>query len=93
MVVGCLKVMLNIPAARSLKDKRRVIKSMIARIQNKHNASVAEVGDNELYQSSVLGASIVSNNSGHAHKCLTAIVNMIEREGQAYIVDYEIELL
>jgi uncharacterized protein YlxP (DUF503 family) len=93
VIVGCLKVMLNIPAARSLKDKRRVIKSMIARIQNKYNASVAEVGDNEKYQSCLLGASVVSNDSGHANQCLSAIVNMIEREGEAYIVDYEIELL
>ncbi|MCK5126715.1 MAG: DUF503 domain-containing protein [candidate division Zixibacteria bacterium] len=84
---------LNIPAARSLKDKRRVIKSLIARIRNKHNASVAEVGDNDKWQICRLGASVVSNRTDHANSCLSAIVNMVEREHETLLLDYEIEIL
>ncbi|MFH1701558.1 MAG: DUF503 domain-containing protein [Candidatus Zixiibacteriota bacterium] len=93
MIIGCLKVMLNIPAAHSLKDKRRVVKSLITRIHNRHNVSAAEVGENERHQSCLLGAAVVSNDSGHASQRLSAIINMIERESESYIVDYEIELL
>ena len=93
MIVGCMDMTLNIPAAQSLKDKRRVIKSLITRIRNKHNVSVAEVGDNDKWQMCRLGISVVSNKSDHAHSCLTAVANMVESEYTVNVVDYEIELL
>ncbi len=93
MIVGCLTLILHVPSAQSLKDKRRVVKSLITRIRNKHNASVAEVGDNDKWQACRLGASVVSNRTDHANKCLSAIVNMVEREHSVMLIDYEIELL
>lgn len=93
MVIGCLTMMVNIPGAQSLKDKRRIVKSLITRLRNKHNASVAEVGENEKWQLCRLGASVVSNRSDHANSCLTSIVNMVEREHSIFLVDYEIEIL
>jgi uncharacterized protein YlxP (DUF503 family) len=92
VVVGRLQVTLNIPAARSLKDKRRVIKSLITRLHNQHNAAVAEVGDNDVWQLCRLGAAVVSNRSDHANSMLSALVKMIEREHDIVLVDYEIEI-
>lgn len=92
MIVGRLTVTLNIPAARSLKDKRRVIKSLITRIRNRHNAAVAEVGDNDKLQACRLGIAVVSNQSGHADQQLAAIMSMIDREHTILVVDYETEL-
>lgn len=93
MVVGRLEVTINIPAARSLKDKRRVVKSLIARIHNQHNAAVAEVGDNDKWQISRLGVAVVSNRSDHANSLLSKIVKSIDREPESVLVDYDIELL
>jgi len=92
VVIGVVQLTLNIPAARSLKDKRRVLKSLLARLHNQHNVAVAEVGDNDLWQICRLGAAVVSNRSDHANSQLSAIVNMIEKERDVYLVDYEIEI-
>jgi uncharacterized protein YlxP (DUF503 family) len=86
-------VTINIPAARSLKDKRRVVKSLITRIHNQHNAAVAEVGDNDKWQICRLGVAVVSNRGDHANSMLSHIVKAIEREPESVLVDYEIELL
>ena len=91
-MIGVVQLTLNIPAARSLKDKRRVLKSLLARLHNQHNVAVAEVGDNDLWQICRLGAAVVSNRSDHANSQLSAIVNMIEKERDVYLVDYEIEI-
>lgn len=88
-----MELTINIPAARSLKDKRRVVKSLIARIRNHHNAAVAEVGENDKWQICRLGAAVVSNQSAHAQSQLTSIVNMVEREAEIFLVNYDIELM
>ena len=92
MVVGRLQLTVNIPAAQSLKDKRRVVKSLVTRIHNQHNAAVAEVGDNDKWQICRLGAAVVSNRSDHAHSLLSAIVRAVEREATVVLVDYDIEI-
>jgi uncharacterized protein YlxP (DUF503 family) len=92
VIVGRLNLVLNIPSARSLKDKRRVVKSLIARLHNRHNASVAEVGENDKWQIVKLGAAVVSNRSDHANSQLTSIVKMIEREPEILIIDYSLEI-
>jgi len=82
---------LSIPAARSLKDKRRVVRSLVTRLRNQFNASVAEVGDNDLWQSCRLGVAVVSNLQTHADSQLTTIVKAVQQEQEAFLVDYEIE--
>lgn len=83
---------MSIPAARSLKDKRRIVKSLIARIHNQHNAAAAEVGNNDTWQLCQIGAAVVSNQSDHAHSQLSSIVRLIEREQEVVVVDYDIEI-
>jgi len=85
-------VKLSIPSARSLKDKRRVIKSLVTRLQNRHHVSVAEVGENDRWQACELGVAVVSNRTDHAHQCLDAVIRMIEREHEMFIVEYQTEV-
>lgn len=92
MIVGRMTVVLNIPAARSLKDKRRVITSLVTRLRNRFNAAVAEVGENDKWQVCRLGIAVVSNRSGHADQQLSAIMKMIDREPNILVIDYETEL-
>jgi uncharacterized protein YlxP (DUF503 family) len=88
-----MEIVVNLPSARSLKDKRRMIKSLVTRIRNKSNASIAEIGDNDKWQICRLGVAVVSNRSEHAHSQLSSIINMVKMETEMYLVDYQTELI
>jgi hypothetical protein len=80
--------------AFSLKDKRRVVKSVIARVRNEFNVSIAEVDSQDIWQEAVLGVSCVSTSQRYAHGQLEAVVRFIEdRRPDAPLVSYEIEML
>ncbi|MBV8446124.1 MAG: DUF503 domain-containing protein, partial [Candidatus Dormibacteraeota bacterium] len=60
MVVGTLLITLQVPDSGSLKEKRQVVRSLTARLRNTFNVAVAEVGDQNLWQSAVIGVACVS---------------------------------
>jgi hypothetical protein len=94
MNVGVCKIRLRLPDNLSLKDKRRVLKSITARVGNKFNVSVAEVDDHDLWQSATLGICCVSNNKRYTNEVLSKIVDfVIEGRFEVEILDYEIEIL
>ena len=94
MVIGLCTIELHLPASNSLKDKRSVLKSVNRRIRNEFNVSVAEVDDQDLWRSAVLGVVTVSNDRAYVHGLLTKVVNWIERNRlDAELVDYQIEML
>ena len=61
MIVGVLYLVLSLPASESLKDKRQVVKSVLARVRNQFNVAAAEVDTLDYRQSATLGFSCVSN--------------------------------
>lgn len=91
MVVGVLRVRLAIFEALSLKDKRRVTKSLKDRISARHNVSVAEVDDLEHRQAATLAVAMVSNDSRYVVGGLEKILNEIQANPRASVVDSEIE--
>jgi hypothetical protein len=94
MVIGVCTLELNIPAAASLKDKRQVVKSLIARLRNEFNVAVAEVDRLDSWQSAVVGVVTVSGDPEYAHGLLNRVVVWIERSRlDCDLVDYEIELI
>jgi len=94
VIVGICTIYLSVPSAHSLKDKRRVLKSVIARVQNKFNVSIAEVADNDFWQSATLGVVCVANGQERVHRTLSAVANYIDHTRlDASLVDYEIEIL
>ncbi len=94
MTVGLCRVWLRLPENQSLKGKRQVLKSLIARIHNRFNVSAAEVGDHDSWQMASLGVSCVSTSADHAHQVLSKVVAFIHNERQdAEIVDYRIEMV
>ena len=94
MNTGVCKIKLHIPENQSLKDKRRVIKSIISRLRNQFNISVAEVDDNDLWQVATLGISYVSNNDQHVDETMNKVINFIVHNyPEAEIVNHEIEIL
>lgn len=91
MLVGTLQVRMILRQARSLKDKRQVVHSIKDKLHAKFNVSVAEVEDQELPQSVVLGFAMVSNEAAHLRKALGEIVNALRVHPAAELASYEID--
>jgi len=93
MVVGVCTLQLEIPASQSLKDKRHVVKSLIARVRQTFNVSVAEVDDLDSWQYSTIGIVCVSSDRNYAQGLLDKVIDSIERSRlDAVIADYSIEI-
>lgn len=93
MVVGICHLDVIIPANHSLKGKRQVVKKIIDRVRSRFNISIAEVGDNELWQRSQLGLSIVGNDRRFVNSNLDRVVNFIEAMNIVDIAHSELEIL
>ena len=92
MFVGVLQAELSIPGAYSLKDKRHVVKSVLDRLRREHAVSAAEVGDLDTWNRAVIGVAFVSNEARHAESHLQQIVNRLQRERDAVLLDSQIEV-
>lgn len=86
MIVGVLRIELLIYEALTLKDKRRVVKSLKDRISARFRAAVAEVDALDLRQRAVLGVAVVGNENGHIQSCLDTILDFVQREHRASVV-------
>ena len=94
MHVGVCRVTLRVPGNQGLKGKRKVARSIIARLCNKFNIAVAEVDDNDLWQRLTLGISCVSNDGRHANEVLSNVVRHIEESREdVELLDYEMEMV
>ena len=83
MVVGVLKLSLILPENHSLKGKRSVLRRIQAKVSNKFNVSVTECGDQDLWQSSVLGFGVVGTSARIVDATLQQVVAFVERMGLA----------
>jgi uncharacterized protein YlxP (DUF503 family) len=92
MIVGTLQVRLLLREARTLKDKRQVIKSIKDRIHNHFNVSVAEVDELDNRQLAVLGIAMVSNEAHHLKQALGQIVEALKSHPVAELVSHEREV-
>lgn len=92
MTIVILKVSLDLPGVDSLKEKRRIIKSLMARLKNKFNISIAEVAEQDRLRTAVLGAAIVTNDSAFGDSVMAQVVNHIQNNSEAILVDYSTEV-
>ena len=94
MNIGACKVRLRLPENQSLKGKRQVVKSIIARVRNTYNVSIAEVEDQELWQLATVGMACISNDAQHINATLSKVVDFITQSRlEAEMLDYQIEIL
>ena len=91
MVTVILTIKLEIPGVGSLKEKRRIIKSLLARVKNKFNVSIAEVEDNDILRRATIGVAVVSNNTKYGHQFINKLVDKINSVPDVVILDYKIE--
>jgi hypothetical protein len=92
MVVGAARVRLVATGARSLKDKRQVVRSIKDRLPGLFGVAVAEVDDLDKHQSIVLGVSAVSNDGKHVVSVLQKVVERLRAHPEASLIDSEIEV-
>ena len=87
MIIGLVTWELHLDACQSLKDKRRVIKSVKDRLHNKFNVSVAETGHHDRWQRAELSCCVVSNERRHCESVLSAADNILSNHPEARILD------
>ncbi|MDL2248729.1 DUF503 domain-containing protein [Tyzzerella sp. OttesenSCG-928-J15] len=93
MFVGCCTFYLSINWAKSLKDKRRCIKSIMDKMKNKFNISVAEIGENDVHTAACIGFSCVSNSKAHLDSMMENILSFVENNTEAEIYNIEMEII
>ncbi|MCD5406807.1 MAG: DUF503 domain-containing protein [Desulfotomaculum sp.] len=93
MIVGTLTIEILIYQSQTLKDKRRVLKSILDRIRSKFNVSIAEVDQQDIWQRSVLGIACVSNQTVHVHSILNNVIKFIDTQESTEIISVETEIL
>ena len=93
MVVGLGIITFRLHDCRSLKGKRKVIKSIIKQMQNRFNISVSEVGANDVYQRAEIGFALVGNDRMAINSKADKVLNMVDDLGLAEMIDSEMEIL
>ena len=94
MIVGVSQITLHLPGCHSLKDKRQIIKSVMARVRHQFEVAIAEVEDQDRWQIAKLGISCISNSGQHAGEILGHVRRYIEETRPDVIVtNSEIEIL
>ena len=92
MVVGVLKLSLILAENHSLKGKRGVLKRVQARVANQFNVSVAECGDQDLWQAALLGFAAVGSSRNIVEATLNKIVEFVDDLGLAEVGDSDTEI-
>jgi uncharacterized protein YlxP (DUF503 family) len=92
MVVGTLMIEFYLHENRSLKGKRKIVKSLIDKVKHRFNVSVAEIGSNDMWQKIEVGISTVGNDRRHIDSSLGTILGYIESLYLAEIVDTKMEI-
>lgn len=93
MVVGVCSVNFLIHDNHSLKGKRQVIKSLIQRVKNRFNISIAEVDDNDLWQRGRIGFCIAGNDRRYVNSAVDKTLDYIRGLNLVDLADYSFELI
>ena len=92
--IGVARITLYLEASFSLKDKRQVVRSLSERLRRQFNLAVAEVDDQDVWQTAVLGLAAVSNTAAHAETQLERALEEIERTRlDAELVDLQRDVM
>jgi uncharacterized protein YlxP (DUF503 family) len=92
-VLGVLQYSLLIRGSRSLKDKRRVVRSMKDRFRSRYNISIAEVDDQELINKATLAIAMAGSDRDYVRSALMKILDQARLYGQAELLDHSLEIL
>jgi uncharacterized protein YlxP (DUF503 family) len=91
MIIEAVTIKLYAPWVHSLKEKRMVVKSLIDKVRNKFNVSIAEIEDQDIHQTIVLGMVCVACTAVLADSIIESVLIFIENNTDAEIVNIERE--
>lgn len=91
MKILVMKVTLRASWVHSLKEKRMIVKSIVQRLKNKFNISVAEVEEQDIHQTIVIGISGICGTSTQVDSTMENVITFIECNTDAEIVDIQKE--
>ena len=89
MTIGIARLTLFIGGSHSLKDKRMVLRRVKDLVRQKFNASIAEIGENDVWQRAVLGIAVVGNERRFVESSVDEIVRFVR--GKADVTNDERE--
>lgn len=93
MHIATCKLKLSLDGVRSLKEKRQILKSILARLSNQFNVAVAEVEHQDVWQTAVIGLAAIGSDAGHCQRLVDKAVEWIERNRpDLYIVEIDMEM-
>jgi len=93
MVVAVCKISFLIHESNSLKRKRQVLKSLIQKVKNRYNISIAEVEDNDLWQKGTLGFCMIGNDSRFLNSAVDRALNFIRDLNVIDLIDCSVEMI
>jgi len=93
MVIGLLTLEIHLPGARSLKDKRQVLRGFVARLRKRFNVSVAEVEHQDLWQRAGLAVVAVNTDRVHLEATLQSVAGEAATTRDAELVGQQMEIL
>ena len=93
MHVGVMRLVLEIPGARSLKDKRQVVRSFKERVKSRLSVSIAEVGHLDKLQLATFGVAVVSGDAAMCEELLGRVTSMASSLPEAILADRASEMI
>lgn len=76
----------------SLKEKRRIVRSIIERLKSRYNISIAEVGHLKALRRTALGLALVSNETVYLERMLNKIINFVEGDPRVQLIGLDREI-
>ena len=92
MKITTMTLRLYAPWVHSLKEKRMIVKSLIAKIQNHFNVSVSEIGEQDVHQFIQIGVAAIVPHNAMGDRLMTEIELFVEKNTEAEIIDEQREI-
>ena len=92
MIIAAMTFRLRAPWVHSLKEKRMVVKSLIAKLQNKFHVSAAEIDEQDTHQIIVIGVAAIVPHNAMADSLMEEISLYVEENCEAEILDEQREI-
>ncbi len=93
MAIGILTLDLYLPGVRSLKHKRKILKSLKDRIGNRFNVSIAEMDAHEKWQRGILGVVNINNDQRYIESLLNTVVKFVENSYDCQVINHQVEFI
>ena len=93
MKIATITFKLRAPWVHSLKEKRMIVKSLVAKLQNKFHVSAAEIGEQDVHQIIVIGVASIVPHNAMADSLMDEISEFVDANTEAEIIEEEREIL